>query len=824
MKIRVINDNGRPMEKLMDENSRYLFCGGHRYIGDAIQEEWKQWVPSTPVFLSAPTGSGKNFFISHVMLPSLMKYNRQHAGHPERILVLSNRIALNRQNKLELIRVIDENRGRDGESYETRCWQFTEIGMDQQMRFGPVDICSYQKLLNSDFLDCHYKFVIIDECHFFTQDASFNAYTANILDAIVDHFQTAIRVYMSATLDDVFVPIIKKEESCQVDIMWRIPTPIYHNTVPEMHAWVTDEKDEKQYKYIGTDLPFGELDGSLYITPNMPGTPYFSCRGKRTENFSGFTCAIYDMPADYGYIDDVVSVGGHPLKDGKLDPVLMENIRNGKNKWIIFVESKDSGESMASLLNHEFGENTAAFICSESKYGTRGSKKVFDEIVNTQKFSCRVLISTKVIDNGISIKDKQVANIAIFLFHRVSFLQMLGRLRVEAGQTISLFIPQYEASQIKTMLKKNLRALVERIVLDDLDYMGRKKLYRRLLQSYGDHAGLDMSTQDGSVSNRMAITYLINHSMFLNRVLQKMGIRSNVEFHGNTRDMYFRVLRTIEDKASLSFEDEQVYFLLDGTECPFADASLLEQKLDFTADEELRRKIMYNFLDRTGGNYQYNGNVDLARCFSLLRYQTAVKNLNGARRESRDFLERTGLLNEDLVDERLTDDEKAEWQRLSQKRDRLYETVESYREEFNRGFQKSSCSPVLEAQYSWIGRRPKIESDAGIDMAEISRDDIIELLGNKCCDDDLCDLSTEAHDKMLREKGFKEAMSDPYLEPLGRYIFKIEGEKIKQIKRVNEFLERQKIDFKFQNEKIRSKNGDEEKGKVFWISVKNSRM
>lgn len=57
-----------------------------------------------------------------------------------------------------------------------------------------------------------YIYVICDEAHFFTSDALFNPDTKNILSAIVQVFQDAVRVYMSATPYECLKYIINAED------------------------------------------------------------------------------------------------------------------------------------------------------------------------------------------------------------------------------------------------------------------------------------------------------------------------------------------------------------------------------------------------------------------------------------------------------------------------------------------------------------------------------------------------------------------------------------------------------------------------------------
>ena len=56
-----------------------------------------------------------------------------------------------------------------------------------------------------------FKYIICDECHFFTSDASFNRETNKILKEIVSQGQNAVRVYMSATPKVALEAILREE-------------------------------------------------------------------------------------------------------------------------------------------------------------------------------------------------------------------------------------------------------------------------------------------------------------------------------------------------------------------------------------------------------------------------------------------------------------------------------------------------------------------------------------------------------------------------------------------------------------------------------------
>lgn len=151
-----------------------------------------RWCPRKPVFISAQTGKGKNYFIENTLLPYIRELNYVN-GTKYKVLILSNRLALKQQ-------IFNRLNGND-DSYDDeenrRPYYYKDV----------ADVMTYQNLLYSEYelkrkQECghsKYLYVICDEAHFFTSDAMFNPHTQKILEKIVDIFKDVIRVYMSAT-------------------------------------------------------------------------------------------------------------------------------------------------------------------------------------------------------------------------------------------------------------------------------------------------------------------------------------------------------------------------------------------------------------------------------------------------------------------------------------------------------------------------------------------------------------------------------------------------------------------------------------------------
>ena len=197
---------------------RYIpFSPNKKYVSENIGEkDIYGWTSDCPVFISAQTGRGKNFFLKDVLV-RMVHNNNIRNGIKRKILILSNRIALTRQSKKDWnLSLLDITGDNNEEKFEL----YTDKGIDKLLSdLGTVTVCSYQQLLGQvNYLKKQYfAYVIADECHFFTGDAMFNPFTHRILETLVKNFKRSVRVYMSATLEESFVPIIKAEYPHDLD-------------------------------------------------------------------------------------------------------------------------------------------------------------------------------------------------------------------------------------------------------------------------------------------------------------------------------------------------------------------------------------------------------------------------------------------------------------------------------------------------------------------------------------------------------------------------------------------------------------------------------
>ena len=146
----------------------------------------------------------------------------------------------------------------------------------------------------------------------------------------------------------------------------------------------------------------------------------------------------YTSTYDYSYIKNVYFYTGYEMAESIIQLI-------PKEEKVLFF-----GSNAEKTLEIKRRFSDSAFICSKgnSCYPSV-NKKALEKIEQLEMFDERLLFSTKVLDNGINIKDSEVRHIVIDMVDPVSFLQCLGRKRIlEQDDTINLYVRNYHNGNI----------------------------------------------------------------------------------------------------------------------------------------------------------------------------------------------------------------------------------------------------------------------------------------------------------------------------------------------------------------------------------------
>lgn len=107
-----------------------------------------------------------------------------------------------------------------------------------------------------------------------------------------------------------------------------------------------------------------------------------------------------------------------------------------QEKWLIFVSSKKQGESLEKNIKAKTHKSVIFLNASKKKTDD------WNRIIDNSFYEEDILISTKVLDNGVNIIDPSIKHIVLPFCYRIDFLQMLGRLRCSENGRINVYIKQ----------------------------------------------------------------------------------------------------------------------------------------------------------------------------------------------------------------------------------------------------------------------------------------------------------------------------------------------------------------------------------------------
>ncbi len=151
---------------------------------------------------------------------------------------------------------------------------------------------------------------------------------------------------------------------------------------------------------------------------------------------------IYETGRDYSYVNPK-----YFRHYGYTETItnLIKNDASGE-KWLIFI----SNINQAKKILAELGEDK----CSIIKSGTKSDELA--SILTKNRFEKKVLIATKALDNGISIKDDLLTNIVILAWDKTSLIQMLGRkrIKIDKAQPVNLYISTRSKKAFEGLLRK----------------------------------------------------------------------------------------------------------------------------------------------------------------------------------------------------------------------------------------------------------------------------------------------------------------------------------------------------------------------------------
>lgn len=362
-----------------------------KYVSDTIGDSWKQWKPGDVVTINAQTGTGKTTFITG---------NKELSGlidtlkEGEKLIYFCNRIALKRQIKLDLM-------VKYNIAPPHKVDKKGKPILDKNKKY----LIDFKKLDNEV---TRIKNIVISSYHAIAESEKEKEY-------------------------------LHKKDISNLDQYKYI-------VADEAHWILTDSSFVNKTNFVFRKLIEEKYTNSvlIYISATIDEIlPPIKTKFELNQgwNVEENKLHIYTTGIDYSYLNPKYFISNKDIVNTII------NDKDSDDKWIIFVTGKLMGEKIKEELNEK--GISSKFICSGSK------DKEFENIINGNRFDCKVLVSTKVIDNGINIKDPQVKNIVVMSYDRTTLIQEIGRVRINIGNQPSINL------YIKSMGKTSFQRLAD---------------------------------------------------------------------------------------------------------------------------------------------------------------------------------------------------------------------------------------------------------------------------------------------------------------------------------------------------------------------------
>lgn len=379
-----------------------------KHISDEIGQEYREWKAGDMVFIKAPTGSGKSYFILHIFLKYIIESG-------SKLLYLVNRRVLQEQLQEELDNdIYDEVISCFGRHIDLKRYIqiFTYQYLESRIKGGILHTVNELQ---------EYSHVVCDECHYFYADSNFNTNTELSFDCIRREFDCKVQIYMSATIDGLKEAYMKREPKYFEFGVEEFPIVAQSKIYGIRQDWVKDYSAAENYDYIN----------------------------------------LYEF---------------QDLKD--LHRLIISAIEKSSEKWLVFVDSIDYGRKIEKSLLELDGQeclNRDNIVFIDADYDkNEEAKKSVRQIVKEKCAKKQIIISTAVMDNGVSFHDLELRNIVILVDTKESFLQMLGRKRKDERR-VNLYICQRDIAYFQ----RRLRYVENIITVFQKNLIGLEKMYQR---------------------------------------------------------------------------------------------------------------------------------------------------------------------------------------------------------------------------------------------------------------------------------------------------------------------------------------------------------
>lgn len=258
-------------------------------VVEELTPEVDFWTSRDPVLIQAQPGKGKTTFANEIVV-------RRAVQSGKNALIISNRVAVSVQQKLKIMDLIQS----------PLIGMLTDEGIRKRERFGAVSVITYHRLPaflkdpENQVWIRNLLVVVADEIHLVASDAFFNPQTGYYLKLVTSMFQHAIRIYMTATPEDVLTPLAEAEHKNYRDfqkVLYGAPsrefryyrfTPVYDHinlqffeSLDEISEMIHEEANDQWLVFVAS-----KAEGKAFAKELGKRALYLDAESKDTQEWN----------------------------------------------------------------------------------------------------------------------------------------------------------------------------------------------------------------------------------------------------------------------------------------------------------------------------------------------------------------------------------------------------------------------------------------------------------------------------------------------------------------------------------------------------------
>lgn len=216
----------------------------------------------------------------------------------------------------------------------------------------------------------------------------------------------------------------------------------------------------------------------------------------------------YKIEKDYSYVDEFIF---YKKKNAYLD-IIKDKIENTDDKIIFFTQSIEEAIELYKTY-----KDIASFYCS--KHTKNQEAKLIlaenEDCIHNNTFDGRLLVATKALDLGISLKDKMIKTIIVNMFDHNSMQQAIGRKRIiDNTDTCTIYIRDYYKRGVNVYRDKCIKDI--QLFLTDREKFNHIKLSNREYRN--PYIYFDVEINDFKV-NKLAYLSILTKESELDEIM-----------------------------------------------------------------------------------------------------------------------------------------------------------------------------------------------------------------------------------------------------------------------------------------------------------------